>query len=84
MLDSGGTPKHFMERVREENRPKLLDLVRTELRVNHYSRNTEESYTSWIKQFIIFNNKTHPDKLSSEEIKNFLNYLVVSRHVSAF
>lgn len=72
-----------MERVQGENKPKLLDLVRTELRVNHYSPKTEESYTSWIKQFIIFNNKTHPDKLGGEEIKNFLNYLAVSRHVSA-
>ncbi|MEW5843823.1 MAG: integron integrase [Bacteroidota bacterium] len=83
MLCAGGTPKYFMERIRGENKPKLLDLVRTELRVNHYSRKTEESYTSWIKQFIIFNNKTHPDKLGAEEIKNFLNYLAIERHVSS-
>ncbi len=44
---------------------------------------TEESYTSWIKQFIIFNNKIHPENLRAEEIKNFLNYLAVNRHVSA-
>ena len=62
---------------------KLLDQVRITLRTNHYSRKTEESYTSWIKQFIIFNNKTHPDKLGPEEIKNFINYLVVNRHVSS-
>jgi Phage integrase family/Phage integrase, N-terminal SAM-like domain len=45
---------------------KLLDKVRTEMRVRHYSRKTEESYTSWIKQFIIFNNKIHPEKLVIE------------------
>jgi integron integrase len=64
-------------------KPKLLDLVRTELRTKHYSIKTEESYISWIKRFIIFNHKTHPEKLGSESIKNFINYLAVSRHVSA-
>ncbi len=64
-------------------RPKLLDQVRITLRTNHYSKKTEESYTSWIKQFIIFNNKIHPDKLGAEEIKNFLNHLAINKHVSA-
>jgi len=64
-------------------KPKLLDQVRITLRTNHYSQKTEESYTSWIKRFIIFNNKIHPDNLGAEEIKNFINYLAVSRHVSS-
>jgi integron integrase len=62
---------------------KLLDQVRVELRSGHYSIKTEESYISWIKRFIIFNNKIHPDKLGSEAIRNFLNYLAVERKVSA-
>ncbi|MBI3123759.1 MAG: phage integrase N-terminal SAM-like domain-containing protein [Ignavibacteriales bacterium] len=65
------------------NKIKLLDQVRITLRTNHYSIKTEESYISWIRRFIIFNNKVHPEKLGSEHIKNFLNYLAVSRHVSA-
>lgn len=65
------------------SRPKLLDEVRTYLRVNHYSKKTEEAYTSWIKQFIIFNNKTHPEKLGSLEIKNYLNFLAEKKNVSA-
>ena len=63
--------------------PKLLDKVHTELRTKHYSIRTEESYTSWIKQFIIYNNKTHPEKMGADEIKSFLNYLAVRRNVSA-
>ena len=74
--------KNFPVR-KEGSKPKLLDMVRNELRVKHYSRKTEESYVSWIRQFIIFNNKIHPEKLGGEEIKNFLNYLAVSRHVSS-
>ncbi|MFA7420735.1 MAG: integron integrase [Melioribacteraceae bacterium] len=62
---------------------RLLDEVRISLRTNHYSIKTEESYVSWIRRFIIFNNKVHPQMLGSEHIKNFLNYLAVNRHVSA-
>jgi len=62
---------------------KLLDEVRITLRTNHYSRKTEESYINWIKQFIIFNNKTHPNLLGENEIRNFLNHLAVDKHVSA-
>lgn len=64
-------------------KPKLLDQVRITLRTNHYSRKTEESYISWIKQFIIYNNKIHPEKLGKEEIQKFLNYLAIERHVSS-
>ncbi len=64
-------------------KPKLLDQVRSHLRINHYSKKTEEAYINWIKQFIVFNNKTHPENLGPEEIKNFLNYLAEKRKVSA-
>lgn len=62
---------------------KLLEEVRLTLRTAHYSKSTEEIYISWIKQFILFHNKTHPEKLGAEAIKNFLNYLAVERHVSS-
>ncbi len=69
--------------IRAPEEPKLLDQVRTNIRVKHYSKKTEEAYTSWIKQFIIFNNKTHPEKLGKEEIQKFLNYLTTERNVSS-
>lgn len=62
---------------------KLLDEVRITMRTNHYSKKTEESYIGWIKQFILFNHKVHPEQLGAEEIKNFINHLAVSRHVSS-
>ncbi len=66
-----------------KQQPKLLDQVRNTLRANHYSVRTEESYISWIKRFILFNNKIHPDKLGAEAIRNYLNYLAVEKHVSS-
>ncbi len=66
-----------------QNKPKLLEQTRITLRTNHYSPKTEESYVGWIKKFILFNNKTHPEKMGAEEIKQFLNHLAVERHVSS-
>ncbi len=65
------------------NKIKLLDQVRITLRTNHYSSKTEESYTSWIKQFILFNGKKHPLELGPEEIQKFINFLATEKHVSA-
>jgi len=61
----------------------LLNRVSTELRTKHYSRKTEESYISWIKQYIIYNKKIHPGKMGKEEVRKFLNHLAVERNVSA-
>lgn len=64
-------------------KPKLLDQVRIHLRSLHYSRRTEESYVNWIKRFILFHNKTHPENLGKDDIRKFLNHLAVNRNVAA-
>jgi len=64
-------------------KPKLLDEVRINLRANHYSRKTEESYLAWMKRFILFHNKRHPNEMGGDEIKQFLNHLAVERQVSS-
>ncbi|MDI6778811.1 MAG: phage integrase N-terminal SAM-like domain-containing protein, partial [Bacteroidota bacterium] len=60
-----------------QNKPKLLDQVRITLRTNHYSPKTEESYTNWIKRFILFHNKQHPGEMGGEEIKQYLKREVI-------
>ncbi|GKT12964.1 MAG: hypothetical protein ISEC1_P1956 [Thiomicrorhabdus sp.] len=62
---------------------KLLDRVREKCRLRHFSLSTEKSYVSWVKQYIFFHHKTHPQELGKTEIENFLTYLAVERHVSA-
>ena len=62
---------------------KLLDQVRDELRVRHYSLRTEKSYTGWIKRFILFHNKKHPNEMGAEEIKAFISNLSTNHHVSS-
>jgi len=62
---------------------KLLESVQNEIRVRHYSTRTEETYLTWIKRYIIFNNKIHPLNLDENAIKNFLTHLAVKENVSA-
>lgn len=45
--------------------PKLLDQVRSRLRVKHYSIRTEQVYVDWIKRFIWFHDKRHPKDMGS-------------------
>ena len=43
--------------------PKLMEQVRDCLRVKHYSLRTERAYMGWIKRFILFHDKRHPEKM---------------------
>jgi integron integrase len=65
------------------DKPKLLDELRTALRVHHYSKRTEEAYVNWIKRFIIFHGKKHPAELEAGQIRSFINYLAVNKNVSS-
>jgi integron integrase len=65
-----------------ENPPRLLDQVRHEIRVRHYSLRTEEAYVAWIRRFILFHNKRHPSAMGAEEINRFLSDLAVTRNVA--
>ena len=61
---------------------KLLDRVRNRIRVKGYSIRTEQSYASWIRRFILFHNKRHPQDMGKGEIEAYLTHLAVTRHVS--
>ena len=61
---------------------KLLDRVRYRIRVKGYSIRTEQSYVSWIRRFILFHNKRHPNDMGKGEIEAYLTHLAVNRHVS--
>src|SRR6266480_6803852 len=63
--------------------PKLLDRVHWQLRVKHYSIRTEQAYVDWIRRFILFHGKRHPSEMGEHEIKAFLTYLAVEKHVAA-
>lgn len=61
----------------------LLDRVREAVRTRHYSIRTEEAYIRWIRDYILFFNKRHPQELSIKEIGIFISHLAVKRDVAA-
>ncbi len=63
--------------------PKLLDQVRTVIRVRHFSLSTERAYVSWIRRFILFHNKRHPNEMAEAEIRQFISHLAVDAKISA-
>jgi integron integrase len=63
--------------------PRLLDRVRGALRVRRYSPRTEKAYVGWIRRFILFHGKRHPETLAEAEIGAFLSSLAAESKVSA-
>lgn len=62
---------------------RLLDRVRAALRTRHYSIRTEQAYLDWIRRYILFHNKRHPDQMGQREIEAFLTHLAVERDLAA-
>lgn len=62
---------------------KLIDQVHATIRLKHYSLRTEEAYWNWIKRFILFHNKRHPNDMAEAEVTAFLSDLAVAKKVSA-
>ena len=56
--------------------------IREYMLIRHYSIRTIKSYLYWIKYFILFHDKTHPESLSKKDVERFLTHLVVERNVS--
>jgi len=62
---------------------RLLVRMRDAIRSRHYSLRTEQSYTQWVRRFILFHNKRHPENMGEKEISSFLTDLAVNRKVAA-
>jgi site-specific recombinase XerD len=66
------------------NRPlRLLDRVRLEARRRRLSPRTAEAYAAWVRRFVLFHDKRHPEQLGAPDIVDFLSDLAVRGQVSA-
>ena len=64
-------------------KPKLLDQMKNVMRMKHYSLRTEKSYIQWVRRYIYFHNKRHPEEMGALAVQRFLSYLAVEQYVSA-
>ncbi len=62
---------------------KLMEQVGDALRTKHYSYRTEQTYKDWIKRYILFHNKRHPNDMGETEIRAFIAHLTAERKVAA-
>jgi integron integrase len=61
----------------------FLNAIEAYMLTRRYSLRTIKTYQYWIKSFIIFHGKAHPDSMGRDEIESFLTYLAVNRKVSS-
>ena len=66
-----------------ERKPRLLDQVREQIRLKHYSIRTERVYCEWVKRFIRFHGYRHPVEMGASEVESFLSHLTVNKDVAA-
>ncbi|WP_394205851.1 integron integrase [Shewanella waksmanii] len=60
----------------------FLESIRQDIRLRGYSLRTEKAYLYWIKRYILFHQKAHPENLGSIDVKNFLSWLANSQNVA--
>jgi|GEM_PF-4060848 integrase len=67
----------------EDRHGGLIQKVKSELRLRHYSLRTEEAYVTWIKRFISFHDLEYPRKLDAKDLRGYLDFLAGKRNVAA-
>lgn len=73
-------PRTYPAAYRRE--PRLLDRVKQVIRARHYSPRTETVYIGWIKRFILFHGKRHPNEMGEPEVTRFLSSLAARDKMS--
>jgi integron integrase len=63
--------------------PRLLDQLRHQVRLRHYSYRTEQTYVGWVKRYILFHGRKHPCAMGGPEVEAWLSHLATERNVAA-
>jgi integron integrase len=63
--------------------PRHFERLIVSIRTKQYSIRTEQAYVNWLARYIAFHDMQDPANLDGQSTKEFLEYLVVKRHVSA-
>ncbi len=60
----------------------FLEALSRHMLARHYSKRTIDSYVYWIRYYIRFHRKKHPQEMGAAEVMAFLTFLSVERTVS--
>ncbi len=60
----------------------FLTSVEKQMWTRRYAKRTIETYLYWIKAFILFHKKQHPENLHNLDVEYFLSYLANERNVT--
>jgi len=60
----------------------FMESLRRDMRLRGYSIRTEKTYLYWIKKYIYFINKRHPQEAGKDEVVAFLSMLANDRRVA--
>jgi integron integrase len=71
-----------LENCRKQH-AEIFNKMTNAIRTRHYSIRTEKSYQDWVARFFAFHQPIAPDKLSSQHVEQFLEFLAVERQVAA-
>ena len=61
----------------------IFKKLQIEMRYRHYSIRTEQTYIQWVRRFLYFHRTKSTEDLYASDVKAFLEYLAVKKHVSA-
>ena len=73
---------HLIATANPERRLRLMEQARRRLRERRYSSRTESAYLHWIRRYIIFHGRKHPQFLGEDAVAAFLSDLAVRQLVS--
>jgi len=62
---------------------RLVDAVRSAMRLRHLSPRTERAYLGWIRRFVVAHGRRSPRELGAAEVTAFLSALATERGVAA-
>jgi integron integrase len=62
---------------------KLLEQLADQIRLKQYSPRTQKTYIHWVRDYILFHKKRHPNEMAIQEIKQFITHLTSDKKVSA-
>lgn len=61
---------------------RFMDRFRAFIRARQLAYRTEKTYCLWVREFIRFHNKRHPESMGATEVNAWLSHLANNRHVS--